>query len=141
MAHRLIKKLKTPVVLIAMGVVLALVLIVFFIGTPITRRAVTVLGGNKLPTADAERLSKALNSGGKQEQGMALASELRGAYASQAKPLIRSGQHVTIEDNTFKVGGKFGAVVEADVTGQGKLELLLVKEQGQWLIYDTEPVK
>jgi hypothetical protein len=95
---------------------------------------------SQLSAENVQRLAAALNSGTKRGQAAALASAFRGAYDAQDKAIFQPGRRITLHPDTFKQAGSVGATVEAEISRQGKILLLLVRENGQWLIFGTDSV-
>lgn len=131
---------RTKALLIASGAcVVGAVIFIALVVVPGSGQAGSAGASSAATKADLTWLGHALSSGTKQGQGLALAEELRPAYARQPHRLIPVGGHIHILMDTFKAGGPAGAIVEAGVSGQGRLILFLVRERSRWLVYDTEP--
>jgi hypothetical protein len=112
----------------------------------------------EVPTDDLARLQDALNSSDVIVQSEALAPELRELYLTANTNPFPAGTTVTIDATTFMRGSDYVrqtvqgpevsnvpetednyASVEADVSGQGKWLLHMVRlEDGHWYIVHTE---
>jgi hypothetical protein len=92
-----------------------------------------------IPTAEVTALRSALVSRKPSEVASVLALGIRSAYLKKPWEMLPVGSHITVT-SVATVSGKIGTL-PVTVTGSrpGRWLLLLVHENGQWLVYGTRP--
>ena len=68
-----------------------------------------------------------------------VALQVRAAFVQKGRLLLPAGSRLVIRRSTFRQVTSETAVVDAVVTGPspGRWELLLVRQEGQWLLIGT----
>ena len=103
-----------------------------------------VMGAKNEPLAvltpgQAAHLERGLSAPEVSEQAAVVAAELRPQLADGGVPLLPPGSRVRVSDRTFHATSAGTGVVQAVVSGpkRGRWQLLLTKENGQWLLIGT----
>jgi hypothetical protein len=95
-----------------------------------------------MPSADAQRIDNALSSTDLSVQASAWAKEISSGYVKQGKYAWPKGTTVKIDPKTFVVSSTgLSAIVLAQTSTSGSYVFHLVKENGQWLVLFTEPLR
>jgi len=92
-----------------------------------------------LTPGQAAHLARGLSAPAMSEQAAVVAAELRPQLADGGGPLLPPGSRVRVSDRTFHATSAGTGVVQAVVSGPkpGRWQLLLTKENGQWLLIGT----
>lgn len=142
---RLIAAIISVLALVAIGIELAVVL-----GNPSstgTRAAATataVASGTpaaaaSFPATQRDRLEQGITAPTVTAQAGVVAAEVRGQFKRKGKPLLPPGSRLSIDAASFRTVSARLATVTAAVTGPepGTWQLVLIRENGQWLLIGT----
>jgi hypothetical protein len=90
------------------------------------------------PTQQA-RLERDIAARSVQAEANVVAPQVRAAFVQKGRLLLPAGSRLVIRRSTFRQVTSETAVVDAVVTGPspGRWELLLVRQEGQWLLIGT----
>lgn len=91
------------------------------------------------PAAQQDRLEQGIDAPTVTAQAGIVAAEIRGQFEKLGKPLLPPGSRLSIDAATFHAASAQFATVNAAVTGPqpGSWQLVLIREDGQWLLLGT----
>lgn len=92
-----------------------------------------------IPRANIQMLEQALSSSDKATQGRALVPELRQLYSQQKTAALPVGSIVKIDATSVMASGNYAKAIA--VVGVHRYVLHMVRQNGTWLIFDTDGVK
>jgi len=86
------------------------------------------------------RLEQGITAPAVTAEASVVAVEVRSQFEQRGRPLLPAGSHVSVDDATFHALSAQLADVDASVTGPspGRWQLVLVRENGQWLLFGTK---
>jgi len=89
--------------------------------------------------AQRDRLEQGVVAPTVAAQASVVAAEVRSQFKKLGKPLLPPGSRLSIKPATFRAVSAQFATVTATVTGPqpGSWQLVLVQEDGQWLVLGT----
>jgi hypothetical protein len=92
-----------------------------------------------LAPAQQAKLEREIAARSVQAEADVVALQVRAAFVQKGRPLLPAGSRLVIRRSTFRQVTSETAVVDAVVTGPspGWWELLLVRQEGQWLLIGT----
>lgn len=99
----------------------------------------TAAAATQLTKPQQARLEQGITAPTVTAEASVVATQVRGQFEQQGKPLLSAGSHLSISDATFHAFSAQLATVNATVTGSspGRWQLVLVREAGQWLLLGT----
>lgn len=91
------------------------------------------------PSAQRDQLEQGITAPTVTAQAGVVAAEVRGQFQKLGKPLLPPGSRLSINAATFHAASAQFATVTAAVTGPqpGTWQLVLIREDGQWLLLGT----
>jgi len=91
------------------------------------------------PAAQRDRLQQGITAPTVTAQAGVVAAEVRGQFEKLGRPLLPLGSRLSIDAATFRASSAQFATVTAAVTGPqpGTWRLVLIQEDGQWLLLGT----
>lgn len=100
--------------------------------------AVTLVTG-KLTARQAGRLDREISAPTVAGEAVVVANAVRAEFIRKGRTLLPAGARIRIEPATFRETNAGTATVTSVLTGpdSGRWLLLLVREQGQWLLIGT----
>ena len=89
--------------------------------------------------AHRDRLEQGITAPSVTTQAGVVAAEVRGQFEELGKPLLPPGSRLSIDATSFRAVSAQFATVTASVTGPqpGAWQLVLIREDGQWLLLGT----
>jgi hypothetical protein len=97
----------------------------------------------KLSSAQQARLERGLAAPSITAEAAVLAVELRAQFLEKGQSLLPGGSQARIAAATFKTSSPRTATVDASITGPQprRWQLLLIKENGSWLLIGTRELR
>lgn len=136
MRRKWIFGLVTAVILLAGGIAATFIATA---GNPRSAARPSTLAIDKFGSAQQARLQRGLVAPSLTAQSAVLAVEIRAQFLEKGQSLLPAGSRARIDATTFKISSPTTAVVDASIDGSHpqRWQLLLIKENGSWLLIGT----